>query len=354
METDRLDTGRLLRWYEEIKRPLPWRADREPYHVWVSEIMCQQTRVEAARGYYLRFLEALPDVASLAACPEERLSKLWEGLGYYSRARNLRRAAQLVVERYGGVFPSDYDAIRSLPGIGDYTAAAVSSICFGLPRPAVDGNVLRVFTRLTASRMDVLRESTKKAVREALIPVFENADSGELNQALMELGALVCVPNREPDCAACPLRERCLSAADGLWRELPVRGEKKPKKVEVHTVCLLICEGRFALRKREESGLLAGLWEFPNLPGRLSAQEALDAAERWRCRPRSVLRRTERKHVFTHRVWELPAYLIECAAASPTFEWAEPRDIRERYSLPTAFRQFWDEIEEASDKEEAK
>ncbi len=344
MELDRQIPLRLLPWYEKAKRPLPWRLDREPYHVWISEIMCQQTRVEAVKGYYRRFLEALPDIPALAACPEETLHKLWEGLGYYSRARNLKRAAELIVTEYGGLFPGDYDPIRALPGVGDYTAAAIASICFGLPCPAVDGNVLRVVTRLTASRLDVTQEGTKAKVREALRPLYENAPSAELTQAFMELGALVCVPNHEPKCPECPLRELCASCEGGLWKEIPVKSPKKPRKAEVFTVLLLSCGGRFALRRRGEKGLLAGLWEFPNLPGRLGPQEALDAAAGWGCRPKVLLRQTERSHVFTHRNWELPAYRIDCEEAPACFAWASLPEIKERYSLPTAFRQFMEDI----------
>ena len=344
MELDRLIPQRLLPWYEGAKRPLPWRADQEPYHVWISEVMCQQTRVEAVKGYYLRFLKAMPGIRELANCAEDELHKLWEGLGYYSRARNLKRAAEVIVKDHNGQFPTDYASIRALPGIGDYTAAAIASICFGLPCPAVDGNVLRVVTRLTASRQDITQETTKAEVREALRPLYSNAPCSELTQAFMELGALVCVPNHEPKCPECPLRSLCASSDGGSWKEIPVKSPKKPRKTEVHTVLLLSCEGRFALRRREEKGLLAGLWEFPNLPGRMSAQEALDAVAAWGCRPKALLRQTERSHVFTHRNWELPAFLILCEEMPDTFTWASIPEIEKRYSLPTAFRQFTEDI----------
>lgn len=345
MDLDRKITEYLLPWYEEHKRPLPWRRDRLPYHIWVSEIMCQQTRVEAVKAYYLRFLEALPDIEDLAACPEETLQKLWEGLGYYSRARNLQRSARLICRDYCGRFPSTYEEIRALPGIGDYTAAAIASICFGLPAPAVDGNVLRLSARLAASRMDITKEATKREFREALRPLFEGADPGELNQALMELGAMVCLPNRAPDCAACPLRSLCASS-EGAWREIPVKSPKKTRRTEAHTVFLLGCNGRFALNRRPDSGLLAGLWEFPSLPGRLGAQEALDAAESWGCLPRKILRQTGRTHIFTHITWELTAYLIVCGEHSDAFTWADAAEIRSRYPLPTAFRQFLNDLDE--------
>ena len=336
--------GLLLDWYEKNKRPLPWRADREPYHVWLSEIMCQQTRVEAVRSYYLRFLQQLPSIKDLAECPEETLNKLWEGLGYYSRARNLQLAAIRICREHGNIFPSDYASIRTLPGVGDYTAAAIASICFELPYPAVDGNVLRVVTRLCASAADISKESTKKEVRQLLLPLFDGVSCGGLNQALMELGALVCLPNRTPDCGHCPLKEFC-PASSGLWKEIPVKSAKKARRQEVHTVFLLRCGDRWALRKRPEKGLLAGLWEFPNLPGRADAQSALDAAAGWNCRPASLLRSTEKTHVFTHVQWELPAWIVECRVSADGFTWASLPDIKSSFSLPTAFRQFLEDME---------
>ena len=344
MELSREITGRLLAWYGENKRPLPWRVDREPYHVWLSEIMCQQTRVEAVKAYYLRFLQQLPTIEDLARCPEEQLNKLWEGLGYYSRARHLKQAAEVICREHGGLFPADYDSIRALPGIGDYTAAAIASICFELPCPAVDGNVLRVVTRLCASGADISKESTKAEVRRSLRPLFEGVSSGTLNQALMELGALICLPNHEPDCAHCPLIELCPSAS-GLWKDIPVKGGKKARRQEIHTVFLLRCGDDWALRKRPPSGLLAGLWEFPNLPGTLDAQAALDAAAEWDCRPGSLLRHIEKAHIFTHVQWELPAWVIECENRASGFTWVSLTEIQNRYSLPTAFRQFLEDIE---------
>ncbi|MBQ2618055.1 MAG: A/G-specific adenine glycosylase, partial [Oscillospiraceae bacterium] len=223
--------ARLLRWVETHARALPWRADREPYHVWLSEIMLQQTRVEAVRGYYARFLAALPDIPALAAAEEGQLHKLWEGLGYYSRVRNLHRAAVEIMERHGGVFPSDYAAIRALPGVGDYTAGAVASICFEQPTPAVDGNVLRVMSRLTGDRRCVDEAATRRAWRETLAALYPPGRCGDFTQALMELGATVCLPNGAPDCADCPLAGGCASAGGG-WRELPVRAKKRARRRE--------------------------------------------------------------------------------------------------------------------------
>ena len=219
----------LLRWYAAGHRDLPWRQDREPYHIWLSEIMLQQTRVEAVRGYYARFLAELPDIAALAACEERRLTKLWEGLGYYSRVRNLQKAAQVIVSQHGGVFPADYAAIRALPGVGDYTAGAVASICFDRPTPAVDGNVLRVLARVTEDPSPVTKQSVKKSYELLLRPVYEEnpGSRGELTQALMELGACVCVPNGAPKCALCPLQGFCRAKMNGSWAYASRQGGQK-------------------------------------------------------------------------------------------------------------------------------
>ena len=329
----------LLPWFSDHARPLPWRRDREPYHVWLSEIMLQQTRVEAVRGYYTRFLEALPDVAALAGAEEALLQKLWEGLGYYSRMRNLQRAARVILDRWGGEFPRDYADIRALPGIGDYTAGAIASICFEQPTPAVDGNVLRLIARLTGDRRSVSRESTKRAVRAALSEVYPAGRCGDFTQALMELGATVCLPNGAPDCGHCPLSGLC-SAREGGWRVLPVKDEKRPRRRETLTVLLLRCEGRWALRRRPDRGLLAGLWEFPNVPGELEPQGALDLASAWGTAPLALEREMRRGHIFTHVEWDMRCYVLSCAAAPEGFTWATDRELDRDYALPTAFRKL--------------
>ncbi len=340
--------GLLLPWYEQNKRELPWRRDREPYHVWLSEIMLQQTRAETVRGYYLRFLEKLPTAADLAVCPDDELNKLWEGLGYYSRARNMKKAAQIVAGEYGGRFPEDYASARALPGIGDYTAGAICSICFEQKTPAVDGNVLRVWSRLCASRADILKPETKRAAAEALAEVYPEGRCGDFTQALMELGASVCRPNGQPDCAACPLRPICRAAAEGLWPELPVRSERRPRREEERTVFLLECGGEYAIRKRSAEGLLAGLWEFPNIGGKRTLEEALAQAEAWECRPQMVRKSVERTHIFTHIIWNMTGYFITCEAKPACFVWADAAELKEKFSLPTAFRKFCDFQQEKS------
>ena len=334
--------GLLLPWFECNARALPWRADREPYHVWLSEIMLQQTRVEAVKGYYARFLAALPDIASLAAAPPDRLTKLWEGLGYYSRVRSLQKAAREIMERHGGAFPGEYAPVRALPGIGDYTAGAICSICFDLPTPAVDGNVLRVAARLTGDKRCVDEEKTKRAVREALAAVYPAGRCGDFTQSLMELGATVCVPNGAPACALCPMRGVCKSAGGG-WKTLPVRRAKKARRREELTVFLLRCGERTAVRKRGETGLLAGLWEFPNVPGHLDAQGALTQAARWGAEPRELTLTLRRSHVFTHVEWDMQCCLLRCAAAPEgELHWASRAELEGEIALPTAFRMFRD------------
>ena len=240
----------LLEWFRENRRPLPWREDREPYHVWVSEIMLQQTRIEAVMRYYTDFMAVLPDIRSLSEIPEEQLLKLWEGLGYYSRARNLQKAAKAVTEQYGGVFPDTYDAIIKLPGIGEYTAGAIASICFNEKTPAVDGNVLRVLARVTGDARNVLDPATKKDFTAGLKQIMPETP-GEFNEALMELGELVCLPNGAPVCDRCPLRDRCAALRDGLTETLPVR-EKKTKRRQEEKTVLVIEDGedRIAIEKR--------------------------------------------------------------------------------------------------------
>ena len=329
----------LLPWYESNKRELPWRMDREPYHVWLSEIMLQQTRVEAVKGYYTRFLSALPTVSDLANADDDRLHKLWEGLGYYSRVRNLKKAAITIMEQYSGVFPAQYQAVRSLPGIGDYTAGAICSICFDMPTPAVDGNVLRVIARVTADETPVDLPAYKKDVSAALAEVYPSA-AGDFTQALMELGATVCIPNGKPLCDACPCLDFCKAKAMGIAQELPIRLPKKGRREENKTVLILSCDGRYALVKRPEKGLLAGLWQFPELPGTLELDDVLQAASGMNMAVRDVYRQADKKHVFTHIEWKMRGFYLEVAQENENFTWLTREQIENDAALPTAFRQF--------------
>lgn len=332
----------LLPWFSANKRALPWRADREPYHVWLSEIMLQQTRVEAVRGYYSRFLERLPTVQALAEAKEDTLMKLWEGLGYYSRARNLQKAARLIVEERGGEFPRTLEELRALPGVGSYTAGAIASICFELPEAAVDGNVLRVLSRLCASDAPVTDASVREKWRRALGEVYPAGHCGDFTQAMMELGATVCLPNGRPLCQSCPLSGLCLAQAQGKQQLFPVKAEKKPRRREQRTVFVLRQGERLALCKRPEKGLLAGLWQLPDVPGELTAAQALSQAERWGLHPTGIERVVHREHIFTHVHWLLTGVYLTCAEAGD-FRWATPEELRQELSLPTAYRQFLEE-----------
>ena len=334
--------GALLPWYRENRRDLPWRRTNDPYPVWVSEIMLQQTRVEAVKGYYARFLAALPTVDALAACDDETLHKLWEGLGYYSRVRNLKKAAGVIVTQYGGRFPEEYEKVLALPGIGEYTAGAICSIAFGQQTPAVDGNVLRVVARLLDDDTPIDLPARKKAVQEALKNVYPG-EAGDFTQALMELGATLCGPNRAPECETCPCRTFCLGCQRGSAERLPARLPKRGKKTEEKTVLILSCEGKYALEKRPDSGLLAGLWQFPNVPGKLETEEALAAVEEMGLRPREILRQVERKHIFTHIIWDMRGIYIEVAETGSSFRWCTGEELDTQAALPTAFRQFREE-----------
>ena len=332
----------LLPWFAEHRRDLPWRRDREPYHVWLSEIMLQQTRVEAVRGYYLRFLERLPDIAALASAPEDVLLKLWEGLGYYSRVRNLQKAAQCVMEQHDGEFPQELSAIRALPGIGDYTAGAIASICFEAPTAAVDGNVLRVILRLTVCADSPADVRVRRRIGEELSAVYPAGHCGDFTQALMELGATVCLPNGAPQCEVCPLRSLCEAHAQGTELQFPTKPPKKPRRIEQRTVFVLQCGDRLAVCKRPSHGLLAGLWQLPDVPGKLETEEALRQAEQWGVHPTGILKTAERTHIFTHVQWDLRGVWLTCAAEAPQFTWADEDALRHEIGLPTAYRQFLD------------
>ena len=335
---------RLLPWFEKNRRDLPWRRDRNPYHIWVSEIMLQQTRVEAVKGYYTRFLEKLPTVESLANADDELLIKLWEGLGYYSRVRNLKKAAITICEKFCGVFPSDYEKIRDLSGIGDYTAGAVCSIAFNQKTPAVDGNVLRVFSRLTNDATPIDQPAMKKKTAEALKEIYPDK-AGDFTQALMELGATICGPNRKPDCENCPCRDICMAYEKKTAENLPVKSPKKQRKTEDMTVFILNFDGKYAIEKREDKGLLAGLWQFPNCKTFLNPVQAIEFLKEKGIVVKDIMRQTEKKHIFTHVQWNMRGYYMDVKEAAGDYLWLTPEKIDSDAALPTAFRQFWLEYE---------
>lgn len=333
----------LLRWFDENKRILPFRTQKTPYRVWVSEVMLQQTRVAAVLPYYERFMQALPTVQALAACPPEKLAKLWEGLGYYSRARNLQKAAQEITALGG--FPDTYDGLLALPGIGDYTASAIAAAAFGRREPAVDGNVLRVMTRLTDCHDDISDPKTKRTVRAALAEVMpeEPADIRIFNQAMMELGATVCGPNTAPRCDDCPVSGLCLGRQRGTAETLPVKKAKKERRVEEKTVLLLKRDGKIALRKRPKTGLLAGLWEFPNVEGALDETAAGAAVEAMGLSVIDWQSRLTAKHIFTHVEWRMTGYALTVRGDGPAeLEWVDAAGLAAR-SVPSAFARYYEE-----------
>lgn len=338
--TPRFPVDALLTWFRANARVLPWREHRTPYRVWLSEIMLQQTRAEAVVPYFERFLAALPDIRALAEADEEPLLKLWEGLGYYSRVRNLRKAARLIATRHNGEFPSGFADIRALPGIGDYTAGAIASIAFGQPVPAVDGNVLRVLSRFQESRLDVAKQKTRRMFTEQLRRIYPKGHCGDFTESLMELGATVCLPNGEPLCNICPLASACLAHRNGSWRELPVKAEKKPRRIEKRTVLLIHHDGRIALRRRPRRGLLAGMMEFPNLEGWLSKEAVLEHLEECGASVTGIRAGIEAKHIFSHVEWLMHGVSVICSVAPEGFEWVSPAELHERISLPSAFSAF--------------
>ena len=334
----------LLPWYYENRRELPWREDKDPYHIWLSEIMLQQTRVEAVKGYYTRFLRVLPTIAELAKVDDDLLHKLWEGLGYYSRVRNLKKAAQKIMDNHCGIFPCRYEDVLALPGIGEYTAGAICSIAVNLPTPAVDGDVLRVAARLRNDPTPIDSPSFKKAIQKDLSAIYPES-AGDFTQALMELGATVCGPNRKPDCHNCPCSGFCLACKNGTAEMLPVKTPKKERRIEEKTVLILSCDGAYALQKRPSKGLLAGLWQFPNVEGLLSVERALGKVEEVSLKPKEILRKVERKHIFTHVEWHMNGIYVEVADKNDVYTWMGAEEIRNEAALPTAFRQFFEEIE---------
>ena len=333
----------LLDWYRDNARDLPWRREVTAYRVWVSEIMLQQTRVAAVLGYFARFMEAFPTVADLAAAPEEQLMKLWQGLGYYSRARNLQKAAKQIMTQFGGVFPTDYQDIRSLAGVGDYTAAAIASIAYGQPLPAVDGNLLRVTARVLGDETDITTGKGKKHFTELLQAVMPLEQPGRFNQAMMDLGATVCLPNGAPLCGRCPARAFCIAYKENRTGTLPVKPGKKPRRIEMRKVYFFTNRGRIALRQRPEKGLLAGLWEYPN-----ALEEAGDPLPAWGLAGLEPVFAGTGKHIFTHVEWHMTA--LRCAlpedALPAGWVWADKTARQSRYAIPSAFASFQDLVEE--------
>lgn len=335
----------LLSWYDGSHRILPWREAPTPYRVWISEIMLQQTRVEAVRPYYERFLNELPDIHALAAVREEKLLKLWEGLGYYNRARNLKKAAIQIENEYQGRMPEDYQELMKLPGIGSYTAGAIASIAFGKAAAAVDGNVLRVLARVRADDRDIMQQKVRSQVAEELLAVMPAERSGDLNQALMELGAVICLPNGAPRCEGCPWKPFCRARAQGQITEYPKKTPKKARVIEEKTILIIQDENKTALSKRPDRGLLAGMYEFPSLAGHQQEKEVLTYLDSIGYKALHIRRLENAKHIFTHREWHMIGYAIrvdelERPDQTGGLVFAESDETEEKYPIPSAFAAY--------------
>lgn len=345
----------LLEWYEKNKRTLPWREEVTPYRVWVSEIMLQQTRVEAVKPFFERFLKRLPSVSDLAECPEDELLKLWEGLGYYNRVRNMQKAARQVMNEYDGELPADYQKLLGLQGIGSYTAGAIGSIAYGLPVPAVDGNVFRILTRVSGDDTDIMKASFRKQVEQQLTELmqakhFPKQKAGDFNQALMELGATVCVPNGAPSCEKCPWQMFCVAKQTERITELPVKSKAKERRIEKKTVFVIRDGSQVAVRKRPAKGLLAGLYELPNIEGHLTQEEALVQIKAMNLSPLRIQPLPEAKHIFSHVEWQMKGYAIlveepeacqqnqkETEKPEQKLLFVEAATSEEKYAIPAAF-----------------
>jgi len=342
-------TGSILAFYEKDKRILPWRSHPTPYHVLVSEIMLQQTRVDTVIPYYERFLHALPDIQALAEASEDILNKLWQGLGYYSRVRNLQKAAIVICDNYQGEIPSTYAELLKLPGIGPYTAGAILSIAFNQVHVAVDGNVLRVFSRFYGIRDDIKSESTVKFIESKVRDLYPEDRASDFTQALMEIGAIICLPNGEPLCEQCPLKEWCQASLYHLQNEIPKKTLKKEKPMEKKTVLILKYKDRIAIHKRSSKGLLASLYELPNLEGHFSESDIYAYLSNEGFEITSITPSRKYRHVFTHKIWQMTSYIIELKGISNRMEWIfkSKEEIAQFYSIPTAFLPFIDNQDEA-------
>ncbi len=337
----------LMQWYKKEARVLPWRSDPTPYKVWISEIMLQQTRVDTVIPYFLRFIADVPTIGALAQIEEEKLLKLWQGLGYYNRALNLKKAAVKIIEEFSGEIPSEMKRLMSLPGIGVYTAGAIASIAFGKAVPAVDGNVLRIIARVTASSENISSPVTKKLFEPLALQWIPNDNPGDFNQALMDLGATICLPNGEPKCAECPVSGCCEAYRKGLTLELPVQSGKKARKILKKTVFVISYQSSYALRKRAAQGLLPNLWEFPNVEGHLTREQTKKALDLLGVTAGEITKLPPSKHIFTHLEFHMKSYFVKATEIQDYSDltWATKEEINHRYSIPTAFKKVVADVE---------
>lgn len=346
LELKQKHVNALLKWYEKEKRDLPWRHTNDPYRIWISEIMLQQTRVEAVIEKYNAFIQRLPDIKALATVEDDTLLKLWEGLGYYSRARNLKKSAQIIVQEYNGIFPSEEKILLSLPGIGPYTAGAILSIAFHQPKVAIDGNVMRILARLFEIKDDIRLPKTKQYFETCLQEYYKKHPKAQphlLNQAFMELGALVCLPNGSPNCVNCPWRKDCLSHQNNTYLQIPYRSSLKQRKIENRTILIIRDGNHFLLHKRSEKGLLSGLYEFLGVSSHLSKAEVLDYVNQLGFEPLRIKLLPSSKHIFSHIEWHMKAYEIQVSNLNHLkdtgYSFVTKKELQS-YAIPSAFQAY--------------
>ena len=338
----------LLDWYEKNKRNLPWRKTRNPYHIWVSEIMLQQTRVETVIPYFKRFINTLPDIESLASADEDVLLKLWEGLGYYSRVRNMQKCAKVLVQKYQGHMPSTYDDLIKLPGIGFYTAGAIASIAFDQNVPAIDGNALRILSRINLDTRDMSKDLIKNEYFVKLTKKIRN-NSGDFNQSLMDLGSLICSP-RDTKCYLCPIKDMCKAYKENKVAELPMKYKKITRKKEEKTILIYRYKDKIAIQKRPETGLLASLYEYPNLNKKLTEEELTNYLEEHKISYLKFDSLQESKHLFSHIEWHMIGYEIYLDKKIKDYLWISLSSLFKEYSIPTAFIIYTNYLREKNQK----
>lgn len=349
----------LLNWYHTHKRSMPWREDPTAYHVWISEIMLQQTRVEAVFDYYLRFIHALPDIESLAMVDEDVLHKLWQGLGYYNRAKNLKKTAQRLVNEYQGQLPNTYEELIQLHGIGPYTAGAIASIAFSQKVVAVDGNVMRVIARITGDYRDIMQQATKKEMEKVVYDLLPDKDISSFNQALMELGALLCIPNGTAKCNLCPVSKVCYAFKENRQSELPVKKAKKARRIEKRTIFIMMNEQQeYYIQKRKKHSLLSNLWEFTSIDKHVSLHDLKEILQEFGIRYSKIVKIESAKHIFSHIEWHMQGYFVQVISNEThinanrkenpfeeEYTWVTKDSLEKHYSIPTAFKVYVDSIE---------
>ena len=338
-------TEKLISWYQENKRDLPWRHTKNPYFIWISEIMLQQTRVEAVKVYYERFIKELPTLEDLANVKEDKLLKLWEGLGYYSRVRNMQKTAKILIKKGFKNLPNTKEELLFLPGIGAYTAGAILSIAFDIPTPAIDGNVYRVLGRLYKIENSITKNSAYKIYEERLRKLLPKQNTSDFTQSFMDLGSSICTP-KSPKCSECPLRLECKAYKENKMENYPVKDKKIEQKIEERIVFLFVCKNKVAIRKREDKGLLASLYEFPNTLDLSSVKEIENTLIDKSISFLSVTEIGEAKHIFSHKIWYMKGYVIELKKPLNEFLWVTKGELKNKYSIPSAFSYFYEYITE--------